>query len=196
MAKTKRVLLFLARGFEEYEAAVFTDVMGWSRTDGTEGVELTTTALNSPVKGAWNFIVYPQSILREVRPEEFDALALPGGLEDKGYYEDVYQDAVLDLIRGFHAAGKPVASVCVGALALGRSGILKGRRATTYHASGSPRRAQLAESGAKVKDAPLVVDGSLITCHGPAAALDVAFTLLEMLTSRENVDTVKKAMGF
>jgi len=196
MVKNIQVLLFLARGFEEYEAAVFTDVMGWSRTDGTEGVALTTASLNSPVKGAWNLTVLPQHLLEEIKPEEFDALALPGGLEDKGYYEDVYQDAVLDLIRGFHAAGKPVASVCVGALALGRSGILKGRRATTYHGPGSLRRAQLAESGAKVKDATLVVDGGLITCHGPAAALDVAFTLLEMLTSRENVDAVKKAMGF
>lgn len=196
MTKTKRVLLFLARGFEEYEAAVFTDIMGWSRTDGDAGVGLTTAALDPLVNGAWNFSIHPQLLLQETAPEEYDALALPGGLEDKGYYQDVYQDAVLDLIRTFHNAGKPVAAVCVGALALGRSGILKGRRATTYHGPDSPRRAQLAESGARVLDAPLVVDGNIITCHGPAAALDAAFTLLEMLTSRENVETVKKAMGF
>ncbi len=190
------MLLFLARGFEEYEASVFTDVMGWSRTDGMEGVDLMTAALDSPVRGAWNLTVIPQYLLEEIRPDNFDALALPGGLEDKGYYEDVYRDEVLDLIRAFHGSGKPVASVCVGALALGRSGILEGRRATTYHGADSPRRDQLADFGARVKDVPFVVDDGLITCHGPAAALDVAFTVLEMLTSRENVDTVKKAMGF
>ena len=192
----KRVLLFLARGFEEYEAAVFTDGMGWSRTDGIEGVEVTTVALRSPVTGAWNFTVHPQRILDEVRVEEFDALALPGGFEEKGFYEDVYQESVLDMIRLFNESEKPIAAVCVGALALGRSGVLEGRNATTYWGQESPRRAQLAELGARVLDASLVVDERIITCHGPAAALDVAFTLLEMLSSEENVESVKKAMGF
>ena len=196
MGEAKRVLLFLAQGFEEYEAAVFTDVMGWSRTDGKESVEVTTVALRSPVNGAWNFIVNPQRILEEVRVDEFDALAIPGGFEERGFYDDVYQEPFLDMIRSFHESVKPIAAVCVAALALGRSGILEGRNATTYCGSESPRRAQLAKFGARVIDASLVVDGRIITCHGPAAALDVAFTLLEMRTSEENVETVKKAMGF
>ena len=36
----KRVLLFLAQGFEAYEASVFTDVIGWSRAFGIEPVDL------------------------------------------------------------------------------------------------------------------------------------------------------------
>ena len=36
----KRVLLFLAQGFEEYEASVFTDIIGWSRIFGKEPVDL------------------------------------------------------------------------------------------------------------------------------------------------------------
>ena len=56
----KKVLLFLPSGFEEYEAAVFTDVLGWSRTDGDIPVQLTTAARVSPVSGAWNFSVIPR----------------------------------------------------------------------------------------------------------------------------------------
>lgn len=194
--KRKRVLLFLARGFEEYEAAVFTDVMGWSRTDGETGVDLVTTALGTPVSGCWNFVVQPQRILEAVDHHDFDALAIPGGFEEKGYYEDVYQEEVTDLIQAFHADQKPIAAVCTGALALGHAGILDGRSATTYHSPASPRRSQLARFGARVMDASLVVDGHLVTCHGPAAALEVAFALLEMLTGEENVAVVKRAMGF
>lgn len=196
MSESKRVLLFLPRGFEEYEAAVFTDIMGWSRAEGKEGVEVTTVALRSPVNGTWNFSLLPQRILEEVSVDEFDALAFPGGFEEKGFYEDAYHESVQDMIRLFHESGKPIAAVCVGALALGRSGILAGRNATTYAGPGSPRRDQLKAFGARVIDASLVVDGRIITCHGPAAALDVAFTLLEMITSEENVDIVKRAMGF
>ena len=43
--KNKKVLLFLAQGFEEYEAGVFTDVIGWSRVFGNEPVDVITSGL-------------------------------------------------------------------------------------------------------------------------------------------------------
>jgi putative intracellular protease/amidase len=56
----KRVLLFLAQGFEAYEASVFTDVLGWSRAFGTEPVDLQTTALRSEIRCTWNLNVRPE----------------------------------------------------------------------------------------------------------------------------------------
>ena len=47
---SKKVLLFLAQGFEEYEAGVFTDVIGWSRELGIEPVGMITTALSPEIK--------------------------------------------------------------------------------------------------------------------------------------------------
>jgi len=58
------------------------------------------------------------------------------------------------------------------------------------------RRKQLAEFGAIVKDEMTVIDKNVITSTGPSTAIDVAFTLLELLTNRENVKTVKKYMRF
>ncbi|MBP1594174.1 MAG: ThiJ/PfpI domain protein [Bacteroidetes bacterium] len=52
----KKVLLFLAQGFEAYEASVFTDVFGWSREVGLEPVDLITTSLRSEMKCYWNLI--------------------------------------------------------------------------------------------------------------------------------------------
>ena len=103
----------------------------------------------------------------------------------------------MGLIRAFHKAGKPIASICVGALALANSGILEGRKATTYALNGGHRQRQLADFGAEVlADESIVVDGNLITSCGPSTATGVAFRLLEMLTDKEDARRVKTLMGF
>ncbi len=56
----KKVLLFLAEGFEAYEASVFTDVIGWSREAGKTPVDLVTTGLRPTLKAYWNLIVQPE----------------------------------------------------------------------------------------------------------------------------------------
>ncbi|MCP4215059.1 MAG: DJ-1/PfpI family protein [bacterium] len=196
MKNKKKVLLFLAKGFEEYEASVFTDVLGWSRSNGDIPVEVTTAGIGSPIKGTWNLNVLPEIQLEEVDISNYDALAIPGGFEEAGFYEHAYHEDFLQLIRDFHGAGKIIASVCVGALPPGKSGILKNRKGTTYHLMDGLRRNQLAEFGVLVQDKHLVVDGNIITSSCPASALDVAFTLLQMLTTESNTIKVKTAMGF
>jgi 4-methyl-5(b-hydroxyethyl)-thiazole monophosphate biosynthesis len=192
----KKVLLFLAQGFEEYEASAFTDVFGWSRVYGTEPVELKTTGLRDTIRCTWNLTVHPELTFDKVNAADFDALAIPGGFEKAGFYEDAYDERFLNLIRQFNEHDKIIASVCVAALPVGKSGILKSRNATTYDLMDGLRRKQLAEFGALVQDKKVVVDGNIITSTGPATALDVAFTLLEMLTNKANADAVKRYMRF
>lgn len=193
---TKKVLLLLAQGFEEYEASVFTDVMGWSRAEGPEGVDLLTAGIRKQVKGTWNLMVEPQAQLKDIRLDDFDALAIPGGFEEAGFYEDAYAEEFLHVIRHFNEAGKPIAAICVAALPLAKAGVLKNRNATTYDLNGGHRRKQLAAMGAMVKNQRIVTDGNIITSIGPATAVEVAFMLLEMLTSAENVQAVKHHMRF
>jgi len=88
------------------------------------------------------------------------------------------------------------AAICVSALPVGKSGVLKGRKATTYDLLDGVRRKQLADFGAIVQDESIVIDKNIITSTGPSTGLDVAFILLEMLTDKENVDVVKKYMRF
>ena len=194
--KNKTVLLFLAQGFEEYEASVFTDVIGWSRVFGTEPVDLITTGLRPEIKCTWNFIVRPELEFEEIKVLDFDALAIAGGFEEAGFYEDAFDERFLSLIREFDKEGKIIAAICVSALPVGKSGVLKGRKATTYDLLDGARRKQLTDLGADVQDESVVVDRNIITSTGPATSLDVAFALLEMLTNKENVDVVKKYMRF
>ena len=192
----KRVLLFLAQGFEEYEASVFTDVIGWSRVYGKEPVDLVTTGLRAEIKCTWNFIVRPELEFETINVQDFDALAIAGGFEKAGFYEDAYDERLLSLIREFDKEGKIIAAICVSALPVGKSGVLKGRKATTYDLLDGVRRKQLADFGAIVQDESIVIDKNIITSTGPSTGLDVAFILLEMLTDKENVDVVKKYMRF
>ena len=194
--KNKKVLLFLAQGFEEYEAGVFTDVMGWSRVLGTEPVDMITTGLRSEIRCKWNFNVRPELEFDKINTIDYAALAIPGGFEDAGFYEDVFDERFLNLIREFNKDGQIIAAVCVAAIPIGKSGVLEGRNATTWDLSEGARRKQLASYGANVLEKHIVIDKNIITSTGPAKGLDVSFKLLEMLTSIENVNAVKKHMRF
>lgn len=192
----KKVLLFLSQGFEAYEASVFTDVFGWSREVGNEAVELTTTALRPKLKCFWNLIVEPELPFNLINVDDYDALAIPGGGGDAGFYEDAHDERFLSLIREFDKKGKIIASICVAALPIGKSGILANRKATTWDLNDGARRKQLGDFGALVQDKQIVIDSNIITSTGPATSIDVAFKLLEMLTNTQNVNVVKKYMRF
>lgn len=148
----KKVLLFLSKGFEELEASVFIDVIGWSRECGIEPVGLITTALRQEVKGTWNLIVKPELDFENINIDDYDALAIPGGFERAGFYQDAFDERFLNLIRTFDKQNKIIAAICVGALPLGKSGVLTGRNATTYDYVAGERREQLSGFGVCVHD--------------------------------------------
>ena len=79
---------------------------------------------------------------------------------------------------------------------IAHSGVLKNRKATTYNHPTSKRLAQLQQYGVQIINERIVCDENIITSSNPGTAFEVAFKLLEMLTSPENTDKVKDLMGF
>jgi len=69
----------------------------------------------------------------EIAPEDYDALVVPGGRAPE-YIR--LNPAVLDIVRHFDGAGKPIASICHGLQVLAAAGILKGRQCAAYQAVG------------------------------------------------------------
>ena len=191
-----KVLLLLAKGFETMEFAAFVDVFGWAMEDFGSEVTIHTCGLTKQVISTFHIPVIADTIIDGINPEDYDALAIPGGFEEYGFYEEAYDERFLKLIREFHQSGKPVASICVAALSLGKSGILTGKRATIYHLNGGRRQKQLAEFGAVIVNEPVVTDGNIITSYCPQTAPYVALKLLEVMTTKEMSDAVKTAMGF
>ena len=148
------------------------------------------------ITSTFNLTVNVDITVDELQIDDYDALAIPGGFEEFGFYSDAYDDRFLDVIRQFNQQGKTIASICVAALPLGRSGILVDRQATTYNMNNRVRQKTLAAFGANVRNEPIVVDGNIITSWNPATAMGVAFELLARLTSRHQANEIRKLMGF
>lgn len=204
-------MILALSGFELLEFSAFADVLGWAKLEGGLDIEYDTAGFSREVQSTFEVPVRVDRVLWrrgagvccpvDICEGDYDALAIPGGFEEYGFYEDAYKDETTMLIRAFHKAGKPIATICVGALALGNAGVLEGRKATTYTPGDkqqlSHRQKQLAEFGADVQaEEKIVVDDNLITSCGPSTATGVAFKLLEMLTDEASAEKVKKLMGF
>lgn len=190
----KKVLLLLADGFETFEASVFIDVMGWNLVEGDKSTELFTCGLRKEIKSSFNQRFIVDYTIGEIDINSFDALAIPGGFEIYGFYNDAYDDTFLDLIRAFKSNNKIIASICVGALPIGKSGILKDKNGTVYN---SPiRREALKGFGVNVLHQPIVMDDRVITSWNPSTAIDVALLLLEHLTTKDNANKIRQLMGF
>lgn len=192
----KKVLVFLAKAFETMEFCVFIDVLGWARVDYGHNIFVDTCGFSDKVISTFNVPVIVDKTIGEINADDYDALAIPGGFGEFGFYEEAYDERFLKLIREFDAKGKIIASVCSGAFPVAKSGVLKNRKATTYHLKDGYWQNKLKDFGVNVVNEPIVVDGNIITSYCPETAPGVAFQLLKMLTSEEETAVIKKAMGF
>jgi protease I len=149
-------------------------------TDGFEQVELTGPMEALRRAGAKVTIVSPKDgaiqgmnhddkgdiftadqPLSATRPEEFDALLLPGGVANPDYLR-VDKNAVA-FVGHFARTGKPIAAICHGPWTLIEAGAVKGRRLTSWPSL----RTDLTNAGATWLDQPVVQDGALITSRKP-----------------------------
>lgn len=190
----KKILLLLSNGFEILEASAFIDVMGWNLEEGDNSTMLHSCGLRKEINSSFNQKFRVNCLVNEVEVDSFNALVIPGGFKNYGYYEDAYNIKFLNLIREFTSQNKIIASVCVGALPLAKSGILNNKNATTYNQN--EYRQTLKNQGVVVSNEEIVIDDNLITSNSPSTAIKVAFIVLERLTTKKNTLKVKNLMGF
>jgi len=98
----------------------------------------------------------------EIHADEYDALVIPGGRAP----EYIRLNAkVLDIVRHFAGAKKPIAAICHGAQVLAAAGVLEGRKCSCYPAV-SPDVTRAGGTFVDVAMTEAVVDGNLVS--GPA----------------------------
>lgn len=190
----KRVLILLSNGFEVMEAGCFTEVFGWASIYGDVRFDQLSVGLRSPVRSTFGFDVIPEALLGDINVDDFDALVIPGGFGDAGFYEEALSEPFLEVIRNFDQRQAPIAAVCVSALSLAAAGVLTGKRATVYHQVGGARKAELEGYGAIFVDEPLVIDGHLMTSTGPGTGIELALKLLECLSTPVFSQEIRKRM--
>jgi transcriptional regulator GlxA family with amidase domain len=86
-------------------------------------------------------------------------------------------DAALHALAAHHANGGTVASVCAGADALGRAGLLDGRRCTTHHDI-QDELARRYPRATVIRDVLYVIDARVATSAGIASGIDLALHLI------------------
>lgn len=100
-------------------------------------------------------------LLHDVRPEDYDALLLPGG----GLNADALRTLpeVKSFVRQFQDAGKPMAVICHAPWILVSAGLVRGRRLTSYHTIQDDIR----NAGGQWLDQEVVEDDNWVTSRQP-----------------------------
>ena len=105
--------------------------------------------------------VYPDAGIADLDPAAFDGVVIPGGWAPDFLRRS---EAVTAFVAQVAAAGGLVAAICHGGSVLISANVVKGKRVTSVAAI----RDDLRNAGAEWVDAPVVVDGSLVTSRRPA----------------------------
>ncbi len=176
----KKILLFLAEGFEEVEALTVVDYL--RRMDIV--VDTCSITEEKEVKGAHEIIVLADKILNEIEgPKDYDGIVIPGGMPGATNLRD--EEKVIKLVQEFNHEEKLIAAICAGPIVLERAGILEGREVTSYPGFEG-------ELKGIYKEELVVQDKNIITARGPAVAVYFALKILENLLDRNRVEDLKK----
>lgn len=156
-----RILIISANGFEQSELMVPRDelraagarvdvaspdgkaIRGWKGEDWGESVDADTT-------------------LGAVKPEDYDALVIPGGQINPDLLR-VNKEAMA-IVRAFLDSGKVVAAICHGPWLLVEADAVRGRTVTSY----ASIRTDVKNAGGNWVDREVAVDKGIITSRSPA----------------------------
>jgi protease I len=149
-------------------------------TDGFEQVELTEprkalddagadTSIISPkrdVVRGWNFTDWGDNFavdvpLDQARPEDFDALLLPGGVINPDRLRT--EPKAVEFVKSFFSADKPVAAICHGPWTVIEAQAARGKRIAAWPSL----KTDLTNAGAQWIDQEVVVDGKLVSSRKP-----------------------------
>jgi protease I len=157
----KKVAILVENGFEEEELTKPRQALL------EEGAD---TKIISPAERqvkAWRHTDWGDALpvdlpLDQARPDDFDALLLPGGVMNPDKLRR--NEKALEFVRSFFEEGKPVAAICHGPWTLIDAGVVRGRRVTSYGSI----QTDLKNAGADWVDEEVVVDNGLVTSRQPS----------------------------
>ncbi|GAA0366653.1 type 1 glutamine amidotransferase domain-containing protein [Bacillus horti] len=153
---SKKIAVLVTDMFEDSE---YTEPVKAYKEAGHEVVNIESEA-GKEVKGKNGETIKIDKALDQVKPEDFDALLLPGGfspdlLRGKGGFGD--------FAKHFIEKDKPVFAICHGPQVLIDTHLLKGRNMTGFRSI----KNDLINAGANFKDEEVVVCHNLVTSRTP-----------------------------
>lgn len=170
MLKKRVVLVIAEKVFRDEEYLIPKKIL---EEAGVEVITASTTTREA--EGKLGARVKPDILLKEVNPDEIDALVFVGGGGAEQYFEDpeahVRAKKMVD-------SGKLLGAICIAPVILARAGLLKGKKATVW-VDGAD---ELKKNGALYTGNPVEVDGRIITANGPQSAGAFGRELVKLLS--------------
>lgn len=156
----QRILIIATDGYEQSELTGPRDLLKQA------GAQVTIASLKPGEIRGWDQKDWGDSVpvdltVGEVSVEDYDALLLPGGQINPDVLR--MERKVIDIVREFDAAAKPIAAICHAPWLLAEADLIEGRTVTGWPSI----RTDLVNAGAAVVDEEVVVDGNLITSRKP-----------------------------
>ncbi len=168
----KKILMLVGDYVEDYEAMVPFQMLTMvghtvdAVCPGKKAGETVRTAVHDfegdqtySEKRGHNFAI--NATFEEINPQDYDGLVIPGGRAPE-YIR--LNERVLDIVRHFAQANKPIASICHGQQVLAAAGVVEGRLCTAYPAV----KPDLLRAGARWGEVNATfsnayVDGNIVT---------------------------------
>lgn len=157
----KKIAILATDGFEQSELLKPKSALE------AEGAETSVVSLKAGAIKAWNEKNWGQSVavdltLDQVKPDQFDALLLPGGVMNPDQLR--MNPKAVQFARAFFDAGRPIAAICHGPWLLVEAGIVKDRTVTSWPSL----KTDIVNAGGKWVDQEVVSDSGLTTSRKPA----------------------------
>jgi protease I len=156
----KRVAALVADGFEQIELLEPKGALE------AAGATVDVVSPNAGEVRGWNHTEWGDRVrvdrpLDEAKPNEYDALLLPGGVMNPDHLRA--NPKAVEFIRAMFADGKPIAAICHGPWTMIEAGAVHGLHMTSYPSI----QTDLKNAGAHWTDAEVVVDRGVVTSRKP-----------------------------
>jgi protease I len=99
--------------------------------------------------------------VEQASPEDYDALLIPGGVGNPDQLRG--DENAVSFVQQFHQAGKPMAVICHGPWVLVESGVVRGKRVTSW----PTLETDIRNAGGEWVDQEVVVDDGIVTSRKP-----------------------------
>ena len=173
-----KALLLLAEGFETVEALQTLDVL-----TRTHKIAVTTASINEDrfVKSSILVNVETNALLRDLSPQNFDFLILPGG--KLGVENLKKSPLVLQTVKAFLDQGKDVHAICAAPSILGELGYLDGLPYTCFPG--------FQKGNGEYRDTGVVVTPRIITGHSMGYTLPFAEAIVVHYLGEEGLKAIE-----
>jgi protease I len=131
--------------------------------------------------GDWGDGVKVDVLLKDARPEDYDALVLPGGQMNPDVLRTIPE--AVTFVKSFFNAGKPLAAICHAPWLLVEAGIVSGLSLTSYKSI----KTDIVNAGGKWTDKAVVADKGVITSRDPGDLEAFSNKIIEQIGKSRDV---------